>query len=79
VKFPLFTKLFRLSVAVYQRGIHSFLMIEIVGERSVYLGGRQIRILLDDLAGAVAMSYVISCDIDHPMTRVVDTGDTVII
>ena len=46
-----------------------------VGEGGVHLRQCQIRILLDDLGGTLAMGHVIRNDVHHPVAGAVNTQD----
>jgi hypothetical protein len=68
--------LLSLRVVCDEGGVHRVLMVVMVRERGMDLGRRQVGILLDDLRCTVAMSHVISDDVDHPMAGAVDAWDS---
>ena len=59
-----------------QSRIHGFLVVVIIGESGMNLGGRQVRIVHDDLRCAVAMCDVIRNNIDDPVSGSVYAGTT---
>jgi hypothetical protein len=58
---------FCLAITRDQSRVHRVLMIVVVRQGSVDLRRLQVRVLLDDLCGTVAMDHVISHDVDYPM------------
>ena len=59
-----------------QSRIHGFLVVVIIGESGMNLGGRQVRIVHHDLRCAVAMCDVIRNNIDDPVSGSVYAGTT---
>lgn len=59
-----------------QSRIHGFLVVVIIGESGMNLGGGQIRIVHHDLRCAVAMSNMIRSNIDDPVPGSVYAGAT---
>jgi hypothetical protein len=58
---------FCLAITCDQRRVHRVLMIIVVRQGSVDLRRLQVRVLLDNLCGTVAMDHVISHDVDYSM------------
>ena len=63
-------------IACTQSRVHDFLVIVVIGESGVNLGGGQVRIVHHDLRCAVAMGDVIRNNIDHPVSGSVYAGPT---